>query len=116
MVKSDLDLIIQLKKPTSRELKILPVWDNFIDSVIIHKSDMPNVLVTYLYNDIKNHVDSKGLPQKFSGKLKGEIESIISKCIEKLYLNSGIITKTPIVLRKLNSLLVFLSDVPHVNK
>lgn len=107
---------VLLKKPTDRESKKLPIWDSYIHSIIINKYNMPMVLSTYLYEDIKRHIESVGLPYKFSSKLKGEIENIILKCMGKVYINSGIVTKTPIVLRKLNSLFVFISDVPHVNK
>lgn len=107
---------IFLKKPTDGEYKNLPVWDSYIKSIIIDKNNMPMVLSTYLYVDIKRHIESVGLPYKFSSKLKGEIENIIFKCMGKVYLDSGIVTKTPIVLRKRNSLFVFISDVPHVNK
>lgn len=107
---------VLLKKPTDRESKNLPVWDSYIKSIIIDNHNMPLVLSTYLYIDIKRHIESVGLPYKFSSKLKGEIENIIFKCMGKVYLDSGIVTKTPIVLRKRNSLFVFISNVPHVNK
>lgn len=107
---------VLLKKPTDRESKKLPIWDSYIHSIIINKYNMPRELSIYLYMDIKRHIESVGLPYKFSSKLKGEIENIIFKCMGKVYLNSGIVTKTPIVLRKRDSLFVFISDVPHVNK
>ena len=107
---------VLLKKPTDRESKKLPIWDSYIHSIIIDKNNMPMVLSIYLYEDIKRYVESVGLPYKFSSKLKGEIENIILKCMGKVYLDSGIVTKTPIVLRKRDSLFVFISDVPRVNK
>lgn len=107
---------VLLKKPTDRESKKLPIWDSYIHSIIINKHNMPMVLSTYLYEDIKRYIESVGLPYKFSSKLKGEIENIILKCMGKVYLDSGVVTKTPIVLRKRDSLFVFISDVPHVNK
>lgn len=115
MVTSDYYEVL-LKKPNDRESKKLPVWDSYIKSIIINKYNMPRVLSTYLYEDIKRHIESVGLPYRFSSKLKGEIENIIFKCMGKVYLDSGVITKTPIVLRKRDSLLVFISDVPHVHK
>lgn len=116
MVTSDYYYEVLLKKPTDREYKNLPVWDSYIKSIIISKYNMPMVLSTCLYVDIKRYIESVGLPYRFSSKLKGEIESIISRCMGKVYLDSGIVTKTPIVLRKRDSLFVFISDVPHVNK
>lgn len=116
MATSDYYYEIFLKKPTDRESKKLPIWDSYIHSIIINKYNMPRVLSTYLYVYIKKYIESVGLPYKFSSKLKGEIENIIFKCMGKVYLDSGIVTKTPIVLRKRDSLFVFISDVPHVNK
>lgn len=115
MVTSDYYEVL-LKKPTDRESKNLPIWDSYIKSIIINKHNMPLVLSTYLYDDIKRHIESVGLPYRFSSKLKGEIENIIFRCMGKVYLDSGIVTKTPIVLRKRDSLFVFISDVPHVRK
>lgn len=116
MVTSDYYYEIFLKKPTDREYKNLPVWDSYIKSIIINKYNMPRILSTYLYDDISRHIESVGLPYKFSSKLKGEIENIIFRCMRKVYIDSGIVTKTPIVLRKRDSLFVFISDVPHVRK
>ena len=116
MVTSDYYYEIFLKKPTDREYKNLPVWDSYIHSIIINKHNMPLILSTYLYVDIKRHIESVGLPYRFSSKLKGEIENIIFECMGKVYLDSGIVTKTPIVVRKRDSLFVFISDVPRVRK
>lgn len=107
---------VLLKKPTDRESKKLPIWDSYIHSIIINKHNMPMVLSTYLYGDINKYIKSVGLPYKFSSNLRGEIENIIFRCMGKVYLDSGIVTKTPIVLRKRNSLFVFIPDVPHVRK
>lgn len=115
MVTSDYYEVL-LKKPNYRESKKLHIWDSYIHSIIINKYNMPRVLSTYLYKDIKRHIESVGLPYRFSSKLNGEIENIIFKCMGKVYLDSGIVTKTPIVLRKRDSLFVFISDVPHVHK
>lgn len=115
MVTSDYYEVL-LKKPTDSESKKLPVLDSYIHSIIINKHNMTRVLSTYLYEDIRRHIESVGLPYRFSSKLKGEIENIIFKCMGKVYLDSGIVTKTPIVLRKRDSLFVFISDVPHVRK
>lgn len=115
MVTSDYYEVL-LKKPNDMESKKLPIWDSYIHSIIIDKNNMPMVLSTYLYVDIKRHIESVGLPYKFSSKLKGEIENIIFKCMGKVYFDPGIVTKTPIVLRKRDSLFVFISDVPHVRK
>lgn len=115
MVTSDYYEVL-LKKPTDRESKNLPVWDSYIKSIIINKYNMPRILSTYLYVDIKKYIESVGLSYRFSSKLKGEIENIIFRCMGKVYFDSGIVTKTPIVLRKRDSLFVFISDVPHVRK
>lgn len=75
------DIEIILRKASDEEKQSIPVWDAYIEKVIIDGS-IPSLLRDILSGKIKNLVS---FPQKFSSQLKGNIENEISSLEEYVY-------------------------------
>lgn len=69
------DIEIILPGVTYQEKMAIPVWDAYIEKVVID-GDIPSLISDRLCGGIKSMIN--GYPQKFSGQLKGSIENILN--------------------------------------
>lgn len=76
------DIEIILRKASDEEKQPIPVWDAYIEKVIID-GNIPSLLRDKLTGKINNL--TQGFTQKFSGQLKGHIESEISSLEKRVY-------------------------------
>ncbi len=76
------DIEIILRKASDEEKQSIPVWDAYIEKVIID-GNIPSLLRDKLTGKINNL--TQGFTQKFSGQLKGKIENEISSLEEYVY-------------------------------
>ena len=76
------DIEIILRKASDEEKQLIPVWDAYIEKVIID-GNIPSLLRDKLTGKINNL--TQGFTQKFSGQLKGNIENEISSLEEYVY-------------------------------
>ena len=81
MVTEINDTEIILKRVSDEEKQSIPVWDAYIEKVITD-GIIHSLLRAILSGKIKNLVS---FPQKFSGQLKGHIESEISSLEKRVY-------------------------------
>ena len=76
------DIEIILRKASDEEKQSIPVWDAYIEKVIID-GNIPSLLRDKLTGKINNL--TQGFTQKFSGQLKGNIENEILSLEEYVY-------------------------------
>lgn len=76
------DIEIILRKASDEEKQSIPVWDAYIEKVIIDRN-IPSLLRDKLTGKINNL--TQGFTQKFSGQLKGNIENEILSLEEYVY-------------------------------
>lgn len=81
MARRRINTEIILPRVSDQEKKDIPVWDAYIEKVILD-GDIPSLIVDKIYGKIKNLVS---FPQKFSGQLKGNIENEILSLEEYVY-------------------------------
>lgn len=60
---------------TYQENNDIPVWDAYIEKVVID-GDIPRLITDRISGKINSMIN--GYPQKFSGQLKGSIENILN--------------------------------------
>ena len=65
---------IILPKVSDQEKKDIPVWDAYIEKVILD-GDIPSLVMNKLSGKINSLVN--GYPQKFSGQLIGNVEKYV---------------------------------------
>lgn len=87
MARRRINTEIILQRVSDQEKKDIPVWDAYIEKVILD-GDIPSLIVDKIYGKI-NHL-IRGCPQKFSGKLKSNIENILTDTEEGIYKRYGI--------------------------
>lgn len=78
---------IILPKVSDQEKKDIPVWDAYIEKVILD-GDIPSLVMDKLSGKINSLVN--GYPQKFSGQLRGNIENIITDAEVNIYNKHGL--------------------------
>ena len=82
MVTEINDTEIILKMVSDEEKQSIPVWDAYIEKVIID-GNIPSLLRDKLTGKINNL--TQGFTQKFNGQLKGNIENEILSLEEYVY-------------------------------
>lgn len=75
MARRRINTEIILPRVSDQEKKDIPVWDAYIEKVILD-GDIPSLIVDKIYGKINPLI--RRCPQKFSGKLKGNIENILT--------------------------------------
>ena len=93
--RTDIDII--LPYVTYQEKMTIPVWDAYIEKVVID-GDIPSLISHRLYECIKSMIN--GYPQKFSGQLKGNIENLLNDIEVSIYKKYGITYSKLTVKRK----------------
>lgn len=86
MARRRINTEIILPRVSDQEKKGIPVWDAYIEKVILD-GDIPSLIVDKIYGKINPLI---GCPQKFSGKLKGNIENILTDTEAGIYKKYGI--------------------------
>lgn len=87
MARRRINTEIILPRVSDQEKKDIPVWDAYIEKVILD-GDIPSLIVDKIYGKINPLIS--GCPQKFSGKLKGNIENILTDTEADIYKRYGI--------------------------
>lgn len=87
MARRRINTEIILPRVSDQEKKEIPVWDAYIGKVILD-GDIPSLIVDKIYGKINPLI--RGCPQKFSGKLKGNIENILTDTEVGIYKKYGI--------------------------
>lgn len=87
MARRRINTEIILPRVSDQEKKDIPVWDAYIEKVILD-GDIPRLIVDKIYRKINLLI--MGCPQKFSGKLKGNIENILTDTEAGIYKKYGI--------------------------
>ena len=87
MARRRINTEIILPRVSDQEKKEIPVWDAYIEKVILD-GDIPRLIVDKIYGMINPLI--RGCPQKFSGKLKGNIENILTDTEVDIYKRYGI--------------------------
>lgn len=98
---------IVLPKANSKEIDKLPVWDAYIDKIIID-GDIPDTIRKKIYQRI--HTLISVYPLKFSGKLKGNIENILTEIEVENYNKECMVNNKLRIKREGNSLVITLKD------
>lgn len=93
--RTDIDII--LPYVTYQEKMTIPVWDAYIEKVVID-GDIPSLISHRLCEGIKSMIN--GYPQKFSGQLKGNIENLLNDIEVSIYKKYGITYSKLTVKRK----------------
>lgn len=78
---------IILPRVSNQEKKDIPVWDAYIEKVILD-GDIPSLVSDRLSGKIYCLI--KGFPQKFSGQLKCHIEDLINQAEVNIYNKHGL--------------------------
>lgn len=86
MARRRINTEIILPRVSDQEKKDIPVWDAYIEKVILD-GDIPSLIVDKIYGKIN---PLRECPQKFSGKLKGNIENILTDTEVDIYKRYGI--------------------------
>lgn len=97
------DIEIFLPGVTYQEKMAIPVWDAYIEMVVID-GDIPSLISDRLCGGIKSMIN--GYPQKLSGQLKGSIENLLNDTEVYIYKKYGITYSKLMVKRKGYYLLV----------
>lgn len=87
MARRRINTEIILPRVSDQEKKEIPVWDAYIEKVILD-GDIPSLIVDKIYGKINPLI--RGCPQKFSGKLKGNIENLINEAEVNIYNKHGL--------------------------
>ena len=103
MARRRINTEIILPRVSDQEKKDIPVWDAYIGKVILD-GDIPSLIVDKIYGNINPLI--RGCPQKFSGKLKGNIETILTDTELGIYKKYGITYSKLIVKRENYDLVV----------
>lgn len=82
MARRRINTEIILPRASDQEKKEIPVWDAYIEKVILD-GDIPSLVRDKLSGKINCLI--QGFPQKFSGQLKGYIENLINKAEVNIY-------------------------------
>lgn len=93
--RTDIDII--LPGVTYQEKMSIPVWDAYIEKVVID-GDIPRLITDRLCGWINSMIN--GYPQKFSGQLKGSIENLLNETEVYIYKKYGITYSKLTVKRK----------------
>lgn len=102
MARRRINTEIILPRVSDQEKKEIPMWDAYIGKVILD-GDIPSLIVDKIYGKINPLM---GCPQKFSGKLKGNIENILTDIEVDIYKRYGITYSKLIVKRENYDLVV----------
>lgn len=70
---------IVLPRPSKEDMERIPVWDAFIDKVIIDES-IPSLISDMIVTGVSGQ-----WPQKFSGQLKGTLENTLNHIEKTIY-------------------------------
>ena len=81
------DIEIILPGVTYQEKMAIPVWDAYIEKVVID-GDIPSLISDRISGKINSMIN--GCPQKFSGQLKGNIENLLNETEVSIYKKYGI--------------------------
>lgn len=81
------DIEIILPGVTYQEKMAIPVWDAYIEKVVID-GDIPRLITDRISGKINSMIN--GYPKKFSGQLKGSIENILNDTEVYIYKKYGI--------------------------
>lgn len=87
MARRRINTEIILPRASDQEKKDIPVWDAYVEKVILD-GDIPSLIVDKIYGKINSLIS--GCSQKFSGKLKGNIENILTDIEVDIYKRYGI--------------------------
>lgn len=87
MARRRINTEIILPRASDQEKKDIPVWDAYIEKVILD-GDIPILVMDKLSGKINSLVN--GYPQKFSGQLMGNIENILTDTEVDIYKKYGI--------------------------
>lgn len=82
--RTDIDII--LPGVTYQEKMAIPVWDAYIEKVVID-GDIPRLITDRISGKINSMIN--GYPQKFSGQLKGSIENLLNETEVYIYKKIG---------------------------
>ena len=94
---------IILPRVSDQEKRDIPVWDAYIENIIID-GDIPSLILDRRSGKINSLIN--GQPQKFSSRLKGNIENIITETEVNLYKKYGIVYSKLRVKRESHDLVI----------
>ena len=94
---------IILPRVSDQEKRDIPVWDAYIENIIID-GDIPSLILDRLSGKINSLIN--GQTKKFSSRLKGNIENIITETEVNLYKKYGIVYSKLRVKRESHDLVI----------
>lgn len=97
------DIEIILPGVTYQEKMAIPVWDAYIEKVVID-GDIPRLITDRISGKINSMIN--GYPQKFNGQLKCNIENLLNETEVSIYKKYGITYSKLVVKRKEYYLLI----------